>query len=92
MFRIAVEGVTNVVRHAEAGCCRVRLGTTGASAYAEVVDDGASAVAWTPGVGIVAMRERVSELGGTLEVGPTANGGRLLASFPLSQLQAEVSA
>jgi signal transduction histidine kinase len=48
-------------------------------------------MAWTPGVGTVAMRERVSELGGTLEVGPTANGGRLLASFPLSQSQAEVS-
>jgi two-component system NarL family sensor kinase len=91
LFRIAVEGVTNVVRHAEAGCCRVRLGAAGASAYVEVVDDGASDIAWTPGVGIVAMRERVSELGGTLEVGPTADGGRLVASFPLSQLQAEVS-
>lgn len=83
--------MTNVVRHAEAGCCRVRLGAAGASAYVEVVDDGASDIAWTPGVGIVAMRERVSELGGTLEVGTTANGGRLVASFPLSQLQAEVS-
>ena len=91
LFRIAVEGVTNTVRHAEAGRCRVRLGTAGASAYLEVVDDGASQVDWTPGVGIVAMRERVSELGGTLEVGPTANGGRLLASFPLSQPQAEGS-
>ena len=91
LFRIAVEGVTNAVRHAEAGRCRVRLGTAGASAYLEVVDDGASQVDWTPGVGIVAMRERVSELGGTLEVGPTANGGRLLASFPLSQLRAEGS-
>jgi two-component system, NarL family, sensor kinase len=91
LFRIAVEGVTNVVRHAEAGCCRVRLGAAGASAYVEVVDDGASDLVWTPGVGIVAMRERVSELGGTLEVGPTANGGRLVASFPLSQLQAEAS-
>jgi signal transduction histidine kinase len=91
LFRIAVEAVTNVVRHAEAGCCRVRLGAAGASAYVEVVDDGASDVAWTPGVGIVSMRERVSELGGTLEVGPTADGGRLVASFPLSQPQAEVS-
>jgi signal transduction histidine kinase len=92
LFRIAVEGVTNVVRHSEANCCRVRLGAADASAYVEVVDDGVSDVAWTPGVGIVAMRERVSELGGTLEVGPTANGGRLLASFPLTRSQVEVSA
>jgi signal transduction histidine kinase len=91
LFRIAVEAVTNVVRHAEAGCCRVRLGAAGPSAYVEVLDDGASDMPWTPGVGIVAMRERVSELGGTLEVGPTASGGRLLASFPLPQLQAEMS-
>lgn len=90
LFRIAVEGVTNVLRHAEANCLRVRLGAEGASAYVEIVDDGASDVAWTPGVGIVAMRERASELGGTLEVGPTAEGGRLLASFPLSPLQVEV--
>lgn len=92
LFRIAVEGVTNVVRHSEANCCRVRLGAADTSAYVEVVDDGVSDVAWTPGVGIVAMRERASELGGTLEVGPTANGGRLLASFPLTRSQVEVSA
>jgi len=31
------------------------------------------------------MRERVAELGGTLEFGPTADGGRLRASFPLAE-------
>jgi two-component system NarL family sensor kinase len=85
LFRIAVEGVTNVVRHSGARCCRVRLEAVDGSAVVEVVDDGACDRPWTPGVGTVAMRERVSELGGTLELGPTGQGGRLRASFPLSR-------
>jgi two-component system NarL family sensor kinase len=83
LFRIAVEGVTNVVRHAGARSCRVRLAGVDGSAVVEVVDDGASDRPWMPGVGTVAMQERVTELGGTLEIGPTGEGGRLRAVFPL---------
>ena len=85
LFRIAVEGVTNVVRHAGARSCRVLLGGVDGRAVVEVVDDGASDRLWTPGVGTVAMRERVTELGGSLEIGPTGEGGRLRASFPLPE-------
>jgi two-component system NarL family sensor kinase len=85
LYRIAVEGVTNVVRHAEARACRVRLGVVDGNAVVEVLDDGAPDLPWTPGVGTVAMHERVSELGGTLEIGPTGEGGRLRASFPLAE-------
>jgi len=83
MFRIAVEAVTNVVRHAGARTCRVRSCVIDGIAVVEVVDDGVADLPWRPGVGIVAMRERVAELGGTLETGPTGQGGRLRASFPL---------
>jgi signal transduction histidine kinase len=85
LFRIAVEGVTNVVRHAGARSCRVLLGGVDGRAVVEVVDDGASDRPWTPGVGTVSMRERVTELGGSLEIGPTGEGGRLRASFPLPE-------
>jgi len=85
VFRIAVEAVTNVVRHADAHSCRVWVGAVDGNAVVEVVDDGASDLPWTPGVGTVAMRERVSELGGVLEIGPSGKGGRLRASFPLAQ-------
>jgi signal transduction histidine kinase len=30
------------------------------------------------------MTERVAEVGGTMEVGPTATGGRVQASLPLA--------
>ncbi len=86
LFRIAVEGITNVVRHAEARTCRVRLGAVDENAYVEVMDDGSSDQVWTPGVGTIAMRERVAELGGTLKIGPTGEGGRLRASFPLAEV------
>jgi two-component system, NarL family, sensor kinase len=90
LFRIAVEGVTNVVRHAGAHACRIRLDVADGNAAVEVVDDGPSDLPWEPGVGTVAMRERVSELGGTLQIGPTGAGGRLRASFPLAEpLRAE---
>ncbi len=85
LFRIAVEGVTNVVRHAGARTCRIRLDVADGNAVVEVVDDGPSDLPWAPGVGTVAMRERVSELGGTLEIGPTGEGGRLRALFPLAE-------
>ncbi|MPZ97237.1 MAG: hypothetical protein GEU96_20565 [Propionibacteriales bacterium] len=87
LYRIAVEGVTNVVRHADARACRVRLCALDGNAVVEVVDDGAANQPWAPGVGTVAMRERVAELGGTLELGPTEEGGRLRASFPLTEPQ-----
>jgi two-component system, NarL family, sensor kinase len=85
LFRIAVEGVTNAVRHAEARTCRVRLGVVDENAYIEVLDDGSSDRLWAPGVGTIAIRERVAELGGTLEIGPTGEGGRLRASFPFAE-------
>ncbi len=83
-LRIAVEAVTNAVRHSGGRSCRVRLGTAGDALVLEVHDDGTSARPWTPGVGLHAMRERTAELGGTLSAGPAESGGATVtATFPL---------
>jgi two-component system, NarL family, sensor kinase len=83
-FRIAVEAVNNVVRHSGAQTCQVHLDTEdNGQLVVEVRDDGPSAAAWPAGVGLLAMRERAAELGGTLTAGPTANGGQVRACFPL---------
>jgi two-component system NarL family sensor kinase len=82
-FRTAVEAVNNVVRHADARRCSVELAVDDGSLVLEVTDDGSSRTDWTAGVGILAMRERASELGGTLTAGATPDGGRVRACFPL---------
>jgi signal transduction histidine kinase len=82
-YRIATEALTNVARHSHASravvrlCCSDRLEVS-------VTDDGPASGPWTPGVGLQVMRERVAELGGTLSVGSSATGGRVLARLPLA--------
>jgi signal transduction histidine kinase len=45
---------------------------------------GHSAGAWTPGVGIASMRERVEQLGGTLSLRADPDGATVTAEFPIS--------
>ena len=73
------EGLTNVVRHAHANSCAVRL----ASSSVEIVDDGVgSAPAMTPGSGLCGLRERVAAAGGVVEAGPVQpRGWRLRVSL-----------
>ena len=84
-YRIAVEAVTNVVRHAHADACRVRV-TADSILSLEVTDDGAGlSPDSVPGVGLTSMRERVEELGGALTITPRAGGGtRISADLPLT--------
>ena len=83
-YRIAVEAVTNSVRHARAHSCHVKVGADGALRL-EVVDDGSGIAEGTPpGVGLAAMRERAAEVGGTCTVAPAeTRGTRVLAVLPL---------
>ncbi|MBL7487296.1 hypothetical protein I6A62_04215 [Frankia sp. AgW1.1] len=84
-FRITVEAVTNVVRHAQARCCTARVHVDDQGALiVDVADDGTARTSWPAGVGLLAMHERAGEVGGTLTAGPTAAGGRVRASLPLA--------
>ncbi|MFI5953731.1 sensor histidine kinase [Cryptosporangium sp. NPDC051539] len=85
VFRVTVEALTNVVRHATAARCSVRLNTPRTAEIAITIsDDGCSSGPWRQGVGLLAMRERVTELGGDLEAGPLAGGGgSVVARIPL---------
>jgi signal transduction histidine kinase len=83
-YRIAVEALTNVARHANASRCTVSLSLNGGLRI-EVADDGDGLPELLrPNVGLMSMRERATELGGELTVGVAAGGGtRLLAHLPL---------
>jgi two-component system, NarL family, sensor kinase len=74
-YRIAVEAITNAVRHSGASTCSVRLCLNGGLEI-DVVDDSAQALRYfRPGVGIASMRERAGELGAVLTVEPARGGG-----------------
>ena len=85
VFRIVTEALTNVARHAGSATASVRLAAQGDSLLAEVGDCGGGAAPWVPGVGLQSMRERVDQLGGTLDVGATATGGRVRVLLPLTR-------
>src|SRR5439155_16561355 len=74
-YRIAQEALTNVVRHAGARTCVIRLTLNGALCL-EIRDDGRGVTAARgTGVGLTSMRERAEELGGTCVVEPLPAGG-----------------
>jgi two-component system sensor histidine kinase DesK len=75
------EAVTNVVRHAGARSCRVRLQRNESSALLEVEDDGRGGLA-PEGIGLLGMRERIQALGGSLERNGE-RGTRLRIRLPL---------
>jgi signal transduction histidine kinase len=84
-FRIVEEALANVVRHARAGKCEVRV-APGDTLDVEVVDDGVGLPDTLPklGVGLASMRERAAELGGTCVIeSPAAGGTRVVARLPL---------
>jgi len=76
-YRIVQESLTNVIKHAGPGAhTRVRLTNDGSTLLVEVTDDGSGGTV-LPGTGhgLVGMRERALLLGGSLDVGPGADGG-----------------
>jgi signal transduction histidine kinase len=92
-YRIAVEAMTNAARHARARSCHVRLSEAGKldsarSLEVEITDDGAGiARDVRPGIGLLSMRERASEVGGTCVVEASPDGGtRVFARLPLAGL------
>jgi len=82
-YRIAVEAITNVVRHARARTCVVRLrGDEGI--IIEIQDDGVGLGSEiTAGVGLSSMRERSMGVGGRLFIDVAPGGGtRVVAELP----------
>jgi signal transduction histidine kinase len=84
-YRIALEAMTNVLRHTHAGRCEVRLEVRG-PLVVEIRDDGPGFPAGlAPGVGLTSMRERCAELGGRLAIERTDDGWTVVrATLPLA--------
>jgi signal transduction histidine kinase len=90
-YRITMEAITNVIKHADAHNCTVRLTVTEKPAQLrlEIQDDGKGLpLPVTSGIGLQSMRERAEELGGMFDISAAASGGtRVEVSLPLTRGQ-----
>ena len=83
LFRILQEGTTNALRHAEAKNVTIRLWTDPAHWRMILSDDGKGIVEGKrEGTGLTGMRERITLLGGTLQLSSGANGTTIKTSLP----------
>jgi PAS domain S-box-containing protein len=82
-YFVIAEALTNVMKHSHATSAKVMVSVSEGSLYIEVQDNGTGG-ADPNGHGLVGIRDRLTALGGRLEVGSPAGGGTLLsATLPL---------
>jgi signal transduction histidine kinase len=91
VYRIAGEAITNVVRHARATTCSVRLrGTDETGVTLEIRDNGVGLRPGTGGFGLRSMQERATAVGGSLETSVPDNGGTVVR-LELPPLSVEIT-
>jgi signal transduction histidine kinase len=85
VYRIALEAITNSLRHAQAHTCQLCLHIND-GLHLEIRDDGRGLpVGYQAGVGLSSMRERTAELGGTFHIESIPGGGTvILVQLPFS--------
>jgi signal transduction histidine kinase len=94
LFRVVQEGLTNIHRHSGSAVAKIRLVSSTEEVRVEVADEGKGITeeqrreiltTGLPGVGLRGMRERLRQLGGTMEIGPGKGGSGTLvvARLPL---------
>jgi signal transduction histidine kinase len=85
IYRVTQEALTNVARHSAARRVDVRLDLVDESVRLSVQDDGHGAgPEATPHLGLLGIRERITALGGTVQVdGGLGSGFRIEARIPM---------
>ncbi len=86
-YRIALEAFTNIVNHAQATACHIKVKAENNSLLLEITDNGKGMdEAARAGVGLSSMRERAAELGGEFSVENIPSGGvHIRARLPLGK-------
>src|SRR6202140_5412955 len=94
IFRVVQECLTNIHRHSESPIARIRLRQRDDHVSVEIEDKGKGIPpekqqemnsSGTPGVGIRGMRERLRQLGGTLEIKSSGSGTIVIVELPLPE-------
>ncbi len=97
LFRVVQEGLINIHRHADSSTARIRLRRDPERVTLEVEDRGRGippdllsrlrSGAAARGIGIAGMRERLEQLGGTLDIDSTDRGSTIRATVPMQVAQ-----
>lgn len=92
IFRIVQECLTNTHRHSESPTASIRLAVSAKEIMLEIRDEGKGMRRKKPlktasgdrdGVGIRGMRERVTQLGGNIEINSNGRGTAVIARLPI---------
>ena len=91
IFRICQEGLTNVVRHAQAGRVEVEVKREGQELSVSICDDGVGIVfeKVRTSLGLLGLQERVQVLNGRVSIeGVPGQGSQVRCHFPLDRRKA----
>ena len=92
IFRVVQEGLTNIHRHSGSPVAKIRVRQQHEQILVDIEDQGKGiplekreemATSGTPGVGIRGMRERLRQLGGTLEIDSNSSGTVVTVQLPV---------
>jgi PAS domain S-box-containing protein len=101
IFRIVQECLTNIHRHSGSQIAKISITRRDGQVRVEVADRGrgippkkqkAMDSGGTPGVGIRGMRERVRQLGGTLDINSGSQGTVIVARIPVVAVSSTATA
>ncbi len=81
-YFVGCEGLTNVIKHAQASAAIIRAERRNGSLLVSVADNGVGGAAPRPGSGLAGLADRVDAAGGTLLVRSDPSGTSLTAELP----------
>lgn len=94
IFRVVQECLTNIHRHSGSPVAKIRLRQRDSQVIVEIADKGKGippekreemSSSGAPGVGIRGMRERLRQLGGTLEIDSDSTGTVITVRLPIAE-------
>ena len=82
IYRFVQEGMTNAFRHGKATRIETRMFQTDSEIIVNLTDNGNGADQIEEGIGIIGMRERMSQVDGTISFENSEHGFRICARIP----------
>ncbi len=83
IFRTIQEGMTNAFRHGMATVIRINFWISGKKLRVSIHDNGIGSKEIVDGIGVAGMRERISDIGGTIDIRNVDDGFKIDVEIPL---------